>query len=504
MPGAKVGGVGDVIRDLPAAVDKVGWPAVVLTPSYGRLHLLENAREIDPVMAGFRGQDHSVGVYEIPHANNDVRYIVLDHAFFVPTEPGIVYHDDTGSRPYATDADKFAFFSSASAAWIDAQDELPAAVHLHDWHAGIFAVLREFDPRYARLKQVPIFFTVHNLSYQGQRPLRGDLSSLEAWFPDLDVDEASIGDPHAEEVVNPMAAAIRLADRVNAVSPTYAEEIQRASDPEHGFIGGEGLENELARAAADDRLVGILNGCYYDVPKAERLRWAGLLKMARSTVCGWLEKQPGEALHELALERLSTLGRRRPLHVLTSVGRVVDQKMRLMLANTASGTGALEQLLENLGSRGVVFLLGSGEKRYEQALYDIARRADNLVFLRGYAEEFGAALYDAGDLFLMPSSFEPCGISQMLAMRAGQPCVVHGVGGLRDTVEHGVTGFVFGGDSPSALATNFVSCVDDALTLRAEHPIRWQRICTAAREARFDWKSSAEQYVELLYDHARH
>ncbi len=474
----------------------------MLTPSYGRLHLLDAAREIGSVTTAFRGNDHSVGVYEIPHPENDVRYVVLDHSFLVPTEPGIVYHDDTGNRPYATDADKFAFFCAAAAAWVDARDDLPAAIHLHDWHAGVFAILREFDPRYARLKEVPVFFTIHNLSYQGQRPLADDLSSLEAWFPDLEVDEEVIGDPDADDVVNPMAAAIRLADRVNAVSPTYAEEIQRPSNPSHGFIGGEGLEGDLANAAAEGRLVGILNGCYYDLPDSRAPRWSALKDLAATTVRGWLEKQPGEAVHELALERLSSLRRRRPMHLLTSVGRIVDQKARLMVAETTSGVGALEQVLDELGDRGVLFLLGSGEKRYEDALHDVAKKAENLVFLRGYAEEFGEALYHAGDLFLMPSSFEPCGISQMLAMRAGQPCVVHGVGGLGDTVEHGVTGFVFDGDSPTALATNFVNCVSDALTLREEHPNRWHRICAAAKKARFDWKSSAEQYVRLLYDHA--
>ncbi len=475
----------------------------MLTPSYGRLHLLDGARDLEPVTTTFRGSDQRVGVHEIPLADSNVRYIVLDHGFLVPTEPGIVYHDDTGSRPYATDADKFAFFSAAAAAWIDAQDELPAAIHLHDWHAGVFAILREYDPRYARLRDVPTFFTIHNLSYQGQRPLTGDLSSLEAWFPDLEYDEQAIGDPDAERVVNPMAAAIRLADRINAVSPTYAEEIQRPSDPSSGFIGGEGLEDDLTRAAADGRLVGILNGCHYDLPESKPPGWPALKESAVAAISSWLERQPGEAAHELALDRLAALRRRRPMHVLTSVGRVVDQKMRLMVANTDAGKVALEQVLEELGSRGVLFLLGSGEKRYEDALLGIAKNAENLVFLRGYAEAFGQALYDAGDLFLMPSSFEPCGISQMLAMRAGQPCVVHGVGGLRDTVEHGVTGFVFGGDSPTELASNFVHCVSEALTLREEHPNRWHRISAAAKKVRFDWKSSAEQYVRLFYDHPR-
>ena len=108
-------------------------------------------------------------------------------------------------------------------------------------------------------------------------------------------------------------------------------------------------------------------------------------------------------------------------------------------------------------------------------------------------------MYRAGVVFLMPSSFEPCGISQMLAMRAGQPCVVHGVGGLKDTVEHNVTGFVFDGATASEQSKGFVQATHDALQMRAENPIRWQQICSAAMQQRFDWKSSARQTIQTLY-----
>ena len=108
-------------------------------------------------------------------------------------------------------------------------------------------------------------------------------------------------------------------------------------------------------------------------------------------------------------------------------------------------------------------------------------------------------LYAAGDLFLMPSSFEPCGISQMLAMRAGQPCVVHGVGGLKDTVEDGRTGFVFGGASVAEQAENFVQAVSGALKIKQEHPEKWRAIRDNAAAERFTWEAAAKAYMEKLY-----
>jgi starch synthase len=103
--------------------------------------------------------------------------------------------------------------------------------------------------------------------------------------------------------------------------------------------------------------------------------------------------------------------------VLTSIGRLVQQKVSLFLEDVAGGRSAIEQIVANLGARGVLFLLGSGEPALEQRMYDLAQRSPRLIFLRGYSETLAEPLYHAGDLFLMPSSFEPCGISQMLAMR---------------------------------------------------------------------------------------
>lgn len=486
-----------MIRELPAAVSAAGWPATVLTPSYGLLHQNSGAQEIDPVVTQFRGRPWDVRVFVVPGSNRHVRYVVFDHKLLVPTDTGVVYHDDDATRPFATDANKFAFFCAASASWIESRRTPPAAIHLHDWHTAIVAVLREFDSGFPQLRAIPQYFTIHNLAYQGQRPMRGDESSLEEWFPDLRYDGERLTDPQNRQIFNPMATAIRLADRVNAVSPTYAKEIQQPSDPSSGFVGGEGLESDLQRRATEGRLFGILNGCDYSNSPTTPPRWPKLLDLCKQTLLAWGD----DSSHQVALHSLAKLPRRRPLHVLTSVGRVVDQKMRLFFEKTNTGQTALQDILDDLGDSGVFVLLGSGEPRYEKQLLKIARSSANFIYCRGYSEELGDALYAGGDLFLMPSSFEPCGISQMLAMRNGQPCLAHGVGGLCDTIDDGINGFIFEGVDPRDQAIGFVECVRNALRMRGNDPLRWQTIRNNALAARFDWASSAKQYIELFYEH---
>ena len=501
LPGGKVGGVGDVVRDLPRALQDLGWRATVLTPSYGSFHRLPGATELAPFTTWFRGTEHTVRAFEL--VVKSVRIVLFEHDFMVPTEAGRIYHDDGPLRPYASDANKFAFFCAAAASWVDTLSSVPDAVHLHDWHSAFFLLHREFSPSGERLRRIPTVFTIHNLTYQGQRPLRDNESSLEAWFPDMNYDARVLADPFADDCINPMAFAIRRADRISTVSPTYAQEIQCPSNPATGFIGGEGLERDLTRAAEEGRLFGFLNGCEYPASLGRRPGWQRLMMAAGETVDEWLEDNPGTTVHELARERLDALPKRRPLHVLTSVGRLVSQKMQLFLQPLADGHSALEHILDKLGRHGVFIMLGSGERGYEERLEHIAAAHANFIFLRGYAEGFGNLLYHGGDLFLMPSSFEPCGISQMLAMRSGQPCVVHGVGGLHDTVESGITGFVFAGDSRAEQASAFASCVERALALRHDHPNRWQKIRKLAAAQRFDWASSAKQYIGQLYEHDR-
>ena len=294
--------------------------------------------------------------------------------------------------------------------------------------------------------------------------------------------------------------AIRTADRVSTVSPTYAQEIRRPSEPARGFYGGEGLEVQLENAARAGRLVGILNGCEYDGNGDRRPRWKRIHALATEQVSAWLARDPDDESHRLAQERLASLPTERPQNVLVSIGRLVRQKVTLFLEPLADGRSALEHIAASVGDSGVMILLGSGEAEFEQRVLAVAAKCPQVLFLRGYSETLADPLYRAGDLFLMPSSFEPCGISQMLAMRAAQPCVVHGVGGLCDTVTDGKTGFVFGGADPGDQASEFVQTVERALAMKSGDNDRWQTLCIRAASERFDWTRSAQQTIEELYE----
>jgi starch synthase len=179
---------------------------------------------------------------------------------------------------------------------------------------------------------------------------------------------------------------------------------------------------------------------------------------------------------------------------------LVAQKATLFFSPVASGEPALQQMADDLDEDGLLIILGSGESKYEHALLAIAKQSDNVIFLQGYSESLADPLYEIGDLFLMPSSFEPCGISQLLAMRAGLPCVAHGVGGLLDTVEADITGFVFSGKNLAQQANGFVAATERALQIRDSDPEQWQSICDNASRQRFDWSSSAKATIRCLYE----
>lgn len=471
-------------------------------PAYGMFHELPGATGPSTIDVEFRGVTTSVEIFQVPGSVKRVRNIVFEHPNLSPQGRGLVYCSDEAARPFATDANKFAFFCTAAAGWIDQQDELPNVVHLHDWHAAFYFLLREYGKYFDRLRDIRTVFTIHNLSYQGIRPISGDESALESWFPNLRYTHSAIRDPAHADCFNPMATAIRLADKVSTVSPTYATEICKPSNAELGFIGGEGLEQQLDQAQQSGRLRGILNGCQYNGSIGRRPGWQRILSLAANQVVAWNAANPSARTHKIAKSRLSSLPKRRPKHVLTSIGRLVRQKASLFFEEMPNGRKALECVLDDMGSDGVVIILGSGEAVFEQRMLDIAERNANLLFLCGYSETLAEPLYRAGDLFLMPSSFEPCGISQMLAMRATQPCVVHGVGGLKDTVQNNRSGFVFGGQTPQLQAQNFVATVKRALALKTDKNDEWQKICIRAASARFSWAKSAEQTIEQLYDAA--
>lgn len=510
LPGGKVGGIGDVIRDIAPALASAGVEVSVLTPAYGVFASGPDARHLLSITTPFAGQVEPVELFEVAGRERveGVRHLVLDHPGFSPRGPGRIYCDDPPQAPFETDATKFALFNAGVAAGL-AQGAFGAIdiVHLHDWHAALVAALIRLPGVYQKqLSSLRCVYSIHNLALQGIRPLAGAASSLAAWFPSLDHGHPALADPRWPGCVNPMAVGIRLADAVHAVSPAYAQEIQRPSDPGSGFFGGEGLENDLLEAGRQGRLFGILNGCSYGDssaggPAVSPLPdWPAFLKCAEREIVQWASRDERLAsAHFVADKSLPRLPVSRPGLLVTGVGRVTAQKFGLLRERLDDGRFALAHMLDRLGDRGVLVLLGTGDVELERFLVETAAAHDNFLFLRGYSDELARVLYATGDLFLMPSSFEPCGIGQMLAMRDGQPCLVHHVGGLRDTVRDGQTGFAFEGDGPRNQARALVARFTEAVQMQADARSAFDAIGEAAARERFEWSDSVREYLVRLY-----
>jgi len=532
LTGGKIGGVGDVMRDIPPALAELGCSVTTLVPSHGFLHTEQGAHVLGQVTFAFGLQEYTAELIEVPGKRPvpGVRHLVLHHDLFRTPDPETghprIYCNDPDDRPFATDASKLAAFCAAAAAALT-RGALGTVdrLHLHDWHTGMLLTLLRFDPACAALRKLPVVFSIHNLSLQGIRPFEDHHpveapSGLFPWYPWLrgTFNAELVADTRWPGCFNPMAAGIRLAQIVHAVSPSYAEEILKPSNPVHGFVGGEGLERDLKRAHLEGRLIGVLNGIEYPdpplpipepgtppppAPSTEQVAssWNSLLATLRETLSRWEEATPA-ATHALALERVKALIARgtRPRTVLTAVSRIVDQKVGLMLTPPE---GALEPaiaaILRELGENGIVIILGAGSRSLEVKLEELAKLHRNFIFLRGYSNASAAALYEHGDYFLMPSAFEPCGISQMLAMRSGQPCVVHAVGGLKDTVRDGDTGFAFAGRTPGEQAAALVAAVRRAVRTMTETPANYRRMRLNAKLRRFPWHDAALIYMTRLY-----
>ena len=498
LPRGKVGGLGDVVRDLPKALAARGHRVTVMTPAYGMFARLPGAKRVGSVSVPFAGAVESVSCLALPGPVDGVEYQILDHPRFSPDGSESIYHDDGHGAPFATDANKFAFFSAAAAAWVGRLKPVPDVLHLHDWHLGFFFLLRAFNPRLKALKSIRSVFTIHNMAVQGIRPIKTTESSLEHWFPQLKYPVEIVADPRYADCLNPLAVAIRLADMVNTVSPAYVDEIIVPNDEITGFRGGEQLEDVLELRHRNGELVGILNGCDYPETQKRKPSWKQLVEILRQEVLSWIAGSDSvDAGAYVAEKRIAELPKKRPGIIATSVGRVNEQKLGIFRQPAAKSALAIDRVLAALDD-GLLIMLGSGDPEYERFFVDRSVQHPNLLFLKGYSDPLSAALYSAGDLFLMPSVFEPCGISQMLAMRAGQPCVAHAVGGLRDTVKSS-NGFPFDGQNPRQQAEHFVREVAAAIDLKQSRPNRWKAIVSAASSERFSWDKSAKAYLSEVY-----
>ncbi|WP_241905019.1 glycogen/starch synthase [Shewanella sp. 10N.286.52.C2] len=555
ISGAKVGGMADVIRDLPPALASEDIIVDVAMPNYGYIAQTYNANNIGTVAVKFGANIEIVSVALMPRPRTSVdgntnlnsQVYLFEHHLF-NSEGNQVYCAGSNDRPFADDATKFALFNLAVAqAYIDGLIPEVDVMHMHDWHAGMLVMLRAFDPQYAMLKQCQCVFSIHNLALQGIRPIRDDVSSFAAWFPELthlltDEQKAHLSDPRYPNCVNPMKMGIELSDKVHLVSPTYAHEVLMASDHQNGFFGGEGLEASMLDKHNRGDIVGILNGCVYenddsgvndsgvnnsDVNSAEsELTTAKpdkktanksinqLLVKSQDAVIKWLGKtDSARSVDQITLARLQQWQMQQINQassidfLMTSVGRLTDQKVLLLrqpypVEANSTGQSLLDAMLielKRLKPQGVFMLLGSGDHVIAKEFQQVASRHSNFVFINGYDQQLSDELYQLGDLFVMPSSFEPCGISQLLAMKQGQVCIAHGVGGLRDTIKDQQTGWLFEGHNLAHQAEQFIQVLINALSLSNEQPEQYRQMEINASQERFSWQQVAKQYRQQLY-----
>lgn len=486
-----------MVRDVPRQIASRGDQAHVITPSYNRLHT--GAQLLRTLEVDLRGQVYELELYKARPKKEfeGITHYLLHHPEIEAGDIAHIYHNDP-EEPFYTDFVKFTIFCSGVAEAVRQKVFGPLnVVHLHDWHSSMLLFLRAFHPRHKHLQKLRFVYTIHNLAIQGIRPLADNYSSVENWFPHLEFPVEPLMDYRYTDCINLMAVGIRLSDAVHTVSPSYMKDIMKPSTPPE-FIGGEGLEGDLQQAHREKRLFGILNGSNY-----ENIRVASHGAIYLNTVRAlfrWLQEESKKYKADFLAhtgEKVVGLMENPPAMLCSSVARLTEQKFYFFKKSPDTFRSLLKRLEE---VNGVFMLLGTGAPEYEALFRAMSYQHRNFIFTNGQSEDLIDSMYLETDLYLMPSLFEPCGISQMLAMRNGNPVLAHATGGLKDTIAHLETGFLFGGDTYADKINDLEAVFDQAVTLYFEQPEQWQQLRDRARKMRFTWKKSVDQYYRRLYD----
>ena len=465
-PFVKTGGLGDVAGSLPAALVRAGAEVIVMVPKYATIKDEYKAQmeHFSDFYVSLGWRNEYCGLEKLEH--DGVTYMFIDNERYFARDYPYGFFDD---------GERFAFFSKAIT---ESLQHLPAGfecdiLHCNDWQTALAPVfLREFYqglPLYDRVKTV---FSIHNVAFQGQfsdtvmEDILG-VAHIPAAASQLRCDACSI---------NYMLGALRYADAITTVSPTYANEIQT---PEFG----EGLDGVLRERSY--ALQGILNGidvAGFDPATDKRIA-------ANYTV----EDRSGKAVCKAKLQEELGLEVRDDRPLMVMVTRLTRQK----------GMDLVMYALDRILSGGVqVAVLGTGDRDYEDGLRYFQDKYPGTMAAR---IEFDPALsqrmYAAADMFLMPSKFEPCGLSQIIAMRYGTLPIVRETGGLKDTV---IPYNEFTGEGTGFSFSNFNGdemgdAVFRAARLFWDNRDAWNQLVTQAMSQDFSWTRSADKYLDLYF-----
>lgn len=462
VPFVKTGGLADVAGSLPVELGRQGAEVRVVLPYY---------RCID---ASWRAQTHALATFPVQlgelRQTCTVRTLTARGVTYCFLDTEALFDVDAIYGDGLQEGIRFAFFCRAAVEMLLHTDFVPDVVHLNDWQTGLIAAMMR--TQYAgekRFLSTRIVFSIHNLRYQGIF----DWSLMNAR---LGFDERLFTPEHLEfyGCLSCMKAGLVFADRICTVSPTYACEIRTA-------YYGERLDGLLR--ARGNAVSGILNGIdrtLYD-PAAD----------AHLPVPYSASDMAGKAAAKQQLQRRMDLPERPEVPVIAMISRLTPQK----------GLDLVERVLGDILRMDVqLVLLGGGDKRYEELLQWAAWRYSGQVgtFI-GMNEPLAHLVYGGSDLFLMPSQFEPCGLSQMIALRYGTVPVVRETGGLRDSVipynqytDEG-TGFSFANYN----AHEMLFTLERAVKYYYEDKPMWARMVWRGMQADFGWAASAQKYLAL-------
>ena len=457
-PYARTGGLAEAVSGLANFQRAAGLNVAAILPLY------RTVRDVDPdlepvgqpfmVMMGSHNEE--ARVFRVAGPSTGPQVFFIEHLDYF-NRPGI-YGEN--AVDYPDNARRFAFFALAAVTALQRLVPGPVLLHVHDWHTALALVyLRTLvDPQYS--KSVTAVLSVHNPGYQGHFP------------PDV---MPQIGLPWTlynwQQLewygkVNFLKGGLAFADYVTTVSPTQAEELRTPG-------GGFGLHDVFIWLA--DRLVGVLNGI-------DQRTWNPATD-PQITAQYSAQNLEGKRRCKVALQRSFGLPQRRKVPLFGMTGRMVTQK----------GLDLILQSSELLGMDAQFVFLGSGEQKYETALVELASSAPDRIGVQlDFTDRLEHRLMAGADLFLMPSLYEPCGLTQMRAQLYGSPPIVRHVGGLADTVDDAVTGFAFDPYTPDAF---------EEATFRAldcfTHPSKWHTIMRQGMARDFSWERSVATYLDV-------